>query len=63
VGFTVEIFSGLCLPNELRTSNCRFWEAICLEDFGTMKAALQREKELESGVFSEKNRFVFTLLI
>jgi len=30
---------------------------------GANNAALQREKELESGVFSEKNRFVFTLLL
>jgi hypothetical protein len=63
VAFTTELSSRLRSLIEFGTFNYRFWELIYTEDFGINNAGLQLEKELESGVFSEKNRFVFALLL
>ena len=61
VGFTSDHSSRLCSHNELGTSNWtkryRPWELIYREEYSTTRAAVQREKELKSGVggvYSEK---------
>ena len=57
VGYTSDLPSRLLSHNELGTSNWtkryRPWELIYKEEYSTKRAAMQREKELKSGVGRE----------
>lgn len=57
VGYTSDLPSRLLSHNELGTSNWtkryRPWELIYTEEYSTKRAAMQREKELKSGVGRE----------
>ena len=57
VGYTSDLPSRLLSHNELGTSNWtkryRPWELIYKEEYSTKRAAVQREKELKSGVGRE----------
>lgn len=57
VGYTSDLSSRLLSHNELGTSNWtkryRPWEVIYSEEYSTKKAAMQREKELKSGIGRE----------
>ncbi len=50
VGYTSDLPSRLLSHNELGTSN---WKLIYKEEYSTKRAAMQREKELKSGVGRE----------
>jgi putative endonuclease len=56
-GYTSDLSSRLRSHNELGTSNWtkryRPWERIFKEEHSTKRAAMQREKELKSGVGRE----------
>ena len=57
VGYTSDLSSRLLSHNELGASNWtkryRPWELIYREEYSTKRAAMQREKELKSGVGRE----------
>jgi putative endonuclease len=57
VGYTSDLPSRLRSHNELGTSNWtkryRPWELIYSEKYSTKRTAMQREKELKSGVGRE----------